>query len=95
MRILALILASLTAISATTLSVQAQARKSCGRICLENRIAALENEVAELNANAIKAGQNVTLNAPGGCLSWGGPTPGAVGWVPPPCFNSTWVIGGH
>jgi hypothetical protein len=90
----AVILASVAAISVTIFSAEAQAR-GCGRGCLEQRIAALEAEIAQLNANTIKAGQIVTINAPGGCLSWGGPTPGAVGWVTPPCYNSTWVIGSH
>jgi hypothetical protein len=91
MRVFAVLLASTVAISVTSLSAQA----ACNRACLERRIAALEGELQQLNANTIKAGQTVTINAPGGCLSWGGPTPGAVGWVPPPCFNSTWVIGEH
>ena len=93
MRIFAVLLASAAAIFVTCLSAQAQ--RGCNRVCLERRIAALEAEIAQLNANTIKAGQMVTINAPGGCLSWGGPTPGAVGWVPPPCLNSTWVIGSH
>jgi hypothetical protein len=93
MRIFAVLLAGAAAIFVTTLSAQAQ--RGCNRLCLERRIAALEGEIAQLNADTIKAGQTVTINAPGGCLSWGGPTPGAVGWVPPPCYNSTWVIGSH
>jgi len=93
MRVFAVLLASAAAIFATSLSAQAQ--RACNRACLERRISNLEAEIAQLNASTIKAGQNVTLNAPGGCLSWGGPAPGAVGWVPPPCLNSTWVIGTH
>ena len=92
MRVFAIILVGLAAISVTNVAAEA---RTCGRLCLEQRIASLEAEIAQLNANTIKAGQTVTINAPGGCLSWGGPTPGAVGWVPPPCFNSTWVIGSH
>jgi hypothetical protein len=93
MRIFAILLASAAAIVVTSLS--AHAERGCNRACLERRIATLEGEIAQLNANTIKAGQTVTINAPGGCLSWGGAAPGAVGWVPPPCFNSTWVIGSH
>lgn len=95
MRVFAVILASVAAISVTSLSVQAQARRSCGLECLKHRIAALEAEVSQLKAVTIKSGQAVTINAPGGCLSWGGPSPGGVLWLPPPCPNSTWVIGGH
>jgi hypothetical protein len=93
MRVFAVLLASAVAIFAT--SISAQARRACDRICLERRIAGLESQIARLNANTIKFGQTVTINAPGGCLSWGGPAPGAVGWVPPPCLNSTWVIENH
>jgi len=93
MRVFAALLVSAAAISVASSSAQAQ--RYCSRICLERRIATLEAEIAQLNANAIKSGQSVTINAPGGCLSWGGPNPGAVGWVTPPCFNSTWVIGAH
>jgi hypothetical protein len=93
MRVFAVLLAGAAAIFVT--SVSAQAQRACNRLCLERRIATLEAQIAQLNADTIKSGQNVSINAPGGCLSWGGPTPGAVGWVPPPCFNSSWVIAGH
>ncbi len=95
MRVFAVVLASVAAISLMNLSAQAQGRRSCGLACPKHRIAALEAEVAQLNAITIKSGQTVTINAPGGCLSWGGPSPGSVIWLPPPCPNSTWVIGGH
>jgi hypothetical protein len=91
---IAVILASVAAISVTVFSADAQAR-GCGIRCLEQRIAGLEAQIAQLNAIAVKSGQPVTINAPGGCLSWVGPNPGAVGWVAPPCFDSTWVISGH
>jgi hypothetical protein len=93
MRVFVVLLAGAAAILATSLSAQAQ--RLCNRTCLERRISALEAEIAQLNASTIKAGQPVTINAPGGCLSWGGPNPGAVGWVVPPCFNSNWIIGTH
>jgi hypothetical protein len=93
MRVFAVLLA--TAVAIFAMSISAQARRACDRLCLERRIAALESEIAQLNANAIKFGQTVTINAPGGCLSWGGPSPGTVIWVPPPCPNSTWVMGNH
>jgi hypothetical protein len=93
MRVFAVLVAIAIAIFAMSQSVEA--RRACDRTCLERRIAALESQVAQLNANAIKLGQAVTINAPGGCLSWGGPAPGSVIWVPPPCPNSGWVMGGH
>jgi hypothetical protein len=93
MRVLAVLLA--TAVAIFAMSISAQARRGCDRQCLLRRIAALESQIAQLNANAIKAGETVTIHAPGGCLSWGGPSPGTVIWVPPPCPNSTWAIGNH
>ena len=81
MRVFAVVLASVAAISLMNLSAQAQGRRSCGLACLKHRIAALEAEVAQLNAITIKSGQTVTINAPGGCLSWGGPSPGSVIWL--------------
>ena len=92
MRVIVAVLLA-TAVAIFAMSINAQARRACDRICLERRIAALESEIAQLNANAVKFGQPVTVNAPGGCLSWGGPAPGNVIWVPPPCPNSAWVIG--
>ncbi len=92
MRVLAVILASATAILLTSLSVEAQLRRPCNWACMQHRIAALEAQVAQLNANTIKTGQNVVINSPTGCLSWEGPNPGSVGWVPPPCVHSSWVI---
>jgi hypothetical protein len=89
MRVLAIILVTLAAISATNVSVQA---RGCGTRCLEGRIAELQAQIAQLNASTVKLGQIVTINAPGGCLSWGGPTPGSVYWVQPPCQQSTWTI---
>jgi hypothetical protein len=90
MRVLAIILVNVVAISATNVSVQARA--ACGTRCLEARIAELQAQIAQLNANTVKLGQTVTINAPEGCLSWGGPTPGSVYWVQPPCQQSTWTI---
>ena len=89
MRVLAIILASVVAISATNESVLA---RGCGTRCLEGRIAELKAQIAQLNASTVKLGQTVTINAPSGCLSWGGPTPGSVYWVQPPCQQSTWTI---
>ena len=89
MRVLAIILANVVAISAMNVSVQA---RGCGTKCLEARIADLQAQIAQLNASTVKLGQTVTINAPGGCLSWGGPTPGSVYWVQPPCDQSTWTI---
>lgn len=73
MRVFAVLLA--TAVAIFAMSISAQARRACDRLCLERRIAALESEIAQLNANAIKFGQTVTINAPGGCLSWAGRLP--------------------
>jgi hypothetical protein len=95
MRVLAIILASVAAISAMNVSAQAQSRKWCGTRCLEGRIADLQAQIAQLNASTVKSGQSVTINAPGGCLSWGGPSPGSVFWMPPPCQSSYWVIQTH
>ena len=92
MRVFAIVLASVAAISAMNVSVQA---RSCGTRCLEGRIADLQAQIAQLNASTVKAGQPVTINAPGGCLSWGGPSPGSVFWMPPPCQSSYWVIQTH
>ncbi len=92
MRIFPVLIASAATIFATSLSAQA---RGCDRLCLERRIAALEGQIAQLSANAIKTGQFVTINTPGGCLSWGGSTPGSVYWVTPPCAQSTWVINSH
>ena len=92
MRVFAIILGSVAAISAMNVSVQA---RSCGTRCLEGRIADLQAQIAQLNASTVKLGQIVTINAPGGCLSWGGPTPGSVYWVQPPCNQSTWAIQSH
>ena len=89
MRVFTIILASVAAISAMNVSAQA---RSCGTRCLEARIADLQAQIAQLNASTVKLGQIVTINAPGGCLSWGGPTPGSVYWVQPPCEQSTWSI---
>jgi hypothetical protein len=89
MRVLAIILANVVAFSATTVSVEA---RGCGTRCLEARIAELQAQIAQLNASTVKLGQVVTINAPGGCLTWGGPTPGSVYWVQPPCQQSTWTI---
>ena len=69
MRVLAIILV-VVAISATNVSVQA---RGCGTRCLEGRIADLQAQIAQLNASTVKLGQIVTINAPGGCLTWGGP----------------------
>jgi hypothetical protein len=90
MRVFAIIIASVAAISA--MNISAQARRSCGTRCLEGRIADLQAQIAQLNASTVKLGQIVTINAPGGCLSWGGSTPGSVYWVQPPCQQSTWTI---
>jgi hypothetical protein len=89
MRVLAIILANVVVISATNVSVQAA---GCGIRCLEGRIAELQAQIAQLNASTVKLGQAVTINAPAGCLSWGGQTPGSVYWVQPPCGQSTWTI---
>jgi hypothetical protein len=94
MRVFAIFLASIAAISAMNVGAQAR-RSSCGTRCLEARIADLQAQIAQLNASTVKTGQPVTINAPGGCLSWGGPTPGSVYWVQPPCNQSTWVIQTH
>ena len=74
MRSLAVLLVSAAAILVSDLSAQAQ--RACNRVCLERRIAALEGELAQLNASTIKNGQSVTINAPGGCLSWADQVPG-------------------
>jgi hypothetical protein len=92
MRVFPVLLVSAAAIFATSLSAQA---RGCDRRCLERRIAGLEAQIAQLNASTIKTGQFVTINTPTGCLSWGGPTPGSVYWVNPPCGQSTWVINGQ
>ena len=92
MRVFAIILASVAAISAMNVSARA---RSCGTRCLEGRIAELQAQIAQLNASTVKLGQIVTINAPGGCLSWGGPIPGSVYWVQPPCNQSTWAIQSH
>jgi hypothetical protein len=92
MRVVAIVLASVAAIAAVNVSAQA---RSCGTRCLEARIADLQTQIVQLNANTVKSGQPVTINAPGGCLSWGGPTPGSVYWVQPPCQQSTWTIQNH
>jgi hypothetical protein len=89
MRVFTIIVAGVAAISAVNVSAQA---RGCGTRCLEARIAELQAQIAELNATTVKLGQIVTINAPGGCLSWGGQTPGSVYWVQPPCQQSTWTI---
>ncbi len=94
MRVFVIFLASVTALLTMNLSAQAQFRRPCNSACMQRRIGALEAEVARLNATTIKSGQSVVINSPTGCLSWEGPNPGSVGWVPPPCVHSTWVING-
>jgi hypothetical protein len=90
MRVLVVLLVGTAALFATNLNAQAQ--KYCNSQCLQRRIAALEAQIAQLNASTVKLGQIITINAPNGCLSWVGPEPGAVAWVLPPCGNSGGAI---
>jgi hypothetical protein len=90
MRVLMVLLVSAVTLFAANLSAQAQ--RYCNSQCLQRRIAALEAQIAQLNASTVKLGQIVTINAPNGCLSWVGPEPGGVAWVLPPCGNSGWAI---
>jgi hypothetical protein len=84
--------------------VQAQIRsaKPCNtNQCLLKQIDALEAQVADLkkqmndlNANALKSGQTVNINSPGGCLSYGDPAALSTGpvWWSNPCQGGAWII---
>ena len=61
---------------------------------LEAQVTDLKKQVDDLNANALKSGQTVNINSPGGCLSYGdlatmrnGPV-----WWSNPCQRGAWTI---
>jgi hypothetical protein len=84
--------------------VQAQIRsaKPCNTYqCLLKQISALEAQVTDLkkqvddlNANALKSGQTVNINSPGGCLSYGDSAAMRNGpvWWSNPCQGGAWTI---
>src|ERR1700733_16190629 len=103
MRKIVLLVAALV-FTVAPLHVQAQIRsaKPCNTYqCLLKQISALEAQVTDLkkqvddlNANALKSGQTVNINSPGGCLSYGdlatmrnGPV-----WWSNPCQRGAWTI---
>ena len=90
--------------AATSPHVQAQIRsaKPCNTYqCLLKQISALEAQVTDLkkqvddlNANALKSGQTVNINSPGGCLSYGDSAAMRNGpvWWSNPCQRGAWTI---
>jgi len=69
--------------------------------CLLRQVDALEAEVADLkqqvdalNTNAVKLGQTVNINSPGGCLSYGDLATLSTGpvWWSNPCKGGAWTI---
>jgi hypothetical protein len=104
MRISSVIIATLAIMCPSVLSAQAQIRapRPClSNTCLLKRIVTLETEVAalrenltDLNTNAIRAGQTVTIKSPTGCLAYSKPAGISTGpvWWSNPCENGNWLI---
>lgn len=98
------LLVATIAITVASSHVQAQIRppKPCTSYqCLLKEISTLEADVADLkkqvddlNANALKSGQTVNINSPGGCLSYGDPAALSTGpvWWSNPCQGGAWTI---
>jgi hypothetical protein len=61
---------------------------------LEAQVTDLKKQVDDLNANALKSGQTVNINSPGGCLSYGDPATMRTGpvWWSNPCQGGAWII---
>jgi len=102
-------LAVATAICASSFNVQTQAQapvpQSCDTKCLGERVTSLESDVAllkkQLDAmktlvdSSIKAGQEVKLEMPTGCLTYIGPSGdkgGVVSWSRNCISGTNWTI---
>lgn len=98
------LLVATTAVTLAGPHIQAQVRppRPCTSYqCLLKQIGTLEAEVADLrrqvndlDASALKSGQTVNINSPGGCLSYGDPATMSNGpvWWSNPCQGGAWTI---
>jgi hypothetical protein len=61
---------------------------------LEAQVTDLKKQVDDLNTNALRSGQTVNINSPGGCLSYGDPATMRTGpvWWSNPCQGGAWTI---